>query len=433
MKKSALVWFKNDLRIRDNNSLKQSILENDTVIGVFFFDPRLFQQTKYGFKKTEKYRAKFLVETLQNLKENLDSLNISLLVFYAKPEDKLPEIIHQYNINQVYLQKEWTTEEYEIQEKLHKNENLQHIRWVDTFDQFLYHPNDIPFDIKSIPRVFTNFRKGCEKSSFVRKEVCIPKLASQNKITHHTMIPSLRDLGFEDFEIDHRSAFPFNGGEDSALERINNYFWESKKLSYYKKTRNGLVGSGYSSKLSAWLANGSISPRTIYWQVKKYEKEIGKNDSTYWLVFELIWRDFFKYISLQYRNRIFGIGGILQKKYSWSTNEKLINQWIHGETPEPFVNANMIELKETGWMSNRGRQNVASFFAKEWQLDWRIGAAYFESMLIDYDVHSNYGNWMYVSGVGNDPRDRKFNIKLQAERYDNDHKFQKLWLQTTLF
>ena len=123
MKKSALVWFKNDLRIRDNNSLKQSILENDTVIGVFFFDPRLFQQTKYGFKKTEKYRAKFLIETLQNLKENLDSLNISLLVFYAKPEDKLPEIIHQYNINQVYLQKEWTTEEYEIQEKLHKNEN----------------------------------------------------------------------------------------------------------------------------------------------------------------------------------------------------------------------------------------------------------------------------------------------------------------------
>mgnify|MGYP001951331995 CR=1 FL=1 len=97
------------------------------------------------------------------------------------------------------------------------------------------------------------------------------------------------------------------------------------------------------------------------------------------------------------------------------------------------VNANMIELKETGWMSNRGRQNVASYFAKELLQDWRIGAAYFESMLLDYDVHSNYGNWMYVAGVGNDPRDRKFNTKLQAKRYDENYKYRKLWLEKTLF
>jgi len=73
----------------------------------------------------------------------------------------------------------------------------------------------------------------------------------------------------------------------------------------------------------------------------------------------------------------------------------------------------MIELQKTGWMSNRGRQNVASYFAKDLLLDWRIGAAYFESQLIDYDVHSNYGNWMYVAGVGNDPRDRKFNVRFK--------------------
>jgi len=84
-------------------------------------------------------------------------------------------------------------------------------------------------------------------------------------------------------------------------------------------------------------------------------------------------------------------------------------------------------------MSNRGRQNVASYFAKELQQDWRIGAAYFESSLIDYDVHSNYGNWQYLAGVGNNPRNRKFNIQLQAERYDTNHSYRKLWLQTTLF
>ena len=89
----------------------------------------------------------------------------------------------------------------------------------------------------------------------------------------------------------------------------------------------------------------------------------------------------------------------------------------------------MIELKNTGWMSNRGRQNVASFFAKTLKIDWRIGAAYFESMLLDYDVHSNYGNWMYVSGVGNDPRDRTFNLKRQAEMYDGDKLFRNHWLK----
>ena len=147
----------------------------------------------------------------------------------------------------------------------------------------------------------------------------------------------------------------------------------------------------------------------------------------------MIWRDYFKYVSLKHGNQIFKLEGILQKDYDWSSNQNKINNWINGETASDFVNANMIELKETGWMSNRGRQNVASYFTKELELDWRIGAAYFEAQLIDYDVHSNYGNWMYVSGVGNDPRDRKFNVQLQAERYDSNGKFRNLWLQQSLF
>jgi deoxyribodipyrimidine photo-lyase len=214
---------------------------------------------------------------------------------------------------------------------------------------------------------------------------------------------------------------------------MEHYFWETEKLSFYKQTRNGLFGLDYSSKFSAWLANGSLSARQIYWEIKEYEAQIQKNQSTYWLIFELIWRDYFKFISLKHQDRIFQLGGILQKDYHWKNNPKTIQTWIDGETREPFVNANMIELQKTGWMSNRGRQNVASYFAKDLLLDWRIGAAYFESQLMDYDVHSNYGNWMYVAGVGNDPRDRKFNVRMQAERYDEGGKFQRLWNQQTLF
>lgn len=431
-KQKGLVWFRNDLRVHDNESLTNAIDENETVIALYCFDPRQFEETRFGFKRTEKFRTKFLIETITALKENLEKLNIQLLVYYKKPEDSIPEIVAQNEINSVYFQEEWTSEEMEVLENI-KLKVPDSVAFKSSYNQFLFHPETIPFDVSSIPNVFTQFRNQCEKSTMVRPEFKVQPMTEENLITNETVIPSMETLGFTDFEMDSRTAFPFLGGENEAMKRLQNYFWETKKLSVYKLTRNGLIGTDFSSKFSPWLANGSISAKTIYWEIVKYEQQIGKNESTYWLIFELIWRDYFKYVSMKNGNSIFKIGGILNKKYDWKTNPSDINNWINGNTQEPFVNANMIELQQTGWMSNRGRQNVASFFAKNLLLDWRIGAAYFEAMLIDYDVHSNYGNWMYVSGVGNDPRDRKFNIKLQAENYDGQSKFQKLWLQQQLF
>ena len=431
-KQKGLVWFRNDLRVNDNESLTNAIAENETVVAVYFFDPRHYEETSFGFKKTEKYRAKFLIETVTELKQNLEKMNISLLVYHQKPEDGIPEMVLENDIHTIYFQEEWTSEETEVLENV-KSKIPVSIECKASFNQFLYHPEDVPFEIEFIPNVFTQFRTKCEKYSKVRTEFVVQALTKENLKANKTTIPSLEDLGFTAFDVDSRTAFPFMGGENQALKRIEHYFWETKKLGVYKLTRNGLIGTDFSSKFSPWLANGSISAKTIYWEIINYEQQIQKNDSTYWLIFELIWRDYFKYISLKNGNSIFKIGGILEKDYDWKYDQNLINRWINGTTSESFVNANMIELQQTGWMSNRGRQNVGSYFAKNLHLDWRIGAAYFESMLIDYDVHSNYGNWMYVAGVGNDPRDRKFNIQLQASKYDGDSKFQKLWLQQQLF
>ena len=431
-KQKGLVWFRNDLRVHDNESLTNAIAENNAVIAVYCFDPRHFEKRAFGFKKTEKFRAKFLIESVTALKRNLEKLNIPLLVYHQKPEDCIPEIVAQNEIGSIYFQEEWTSEEMFVLENL-KTKISDSVSFNGTYNQFLFHPDKIPFAISKIPNVFTQFRNQCEKSVKVKSEFTVKPLSKDNLTTNETKVFTLKELGFTDFEMDSRSAFPFRGGEDEAQKRLQNYFWETEKLSVYKLTRNGLIGTDFSSKFSPWLANGSISAKTIYWEIIEYEKQIEKNDSTYWLVFELIWRDYFKYISMKNGSSIFKIGGILDKDYDWKSNASAINNWINGTTHEPFVNANMIELQQTGWMSNRGRQNVGSYFAKNLLLDWRIGAAYFEAMLIDYDVHSNYGNWMYVSGVGNDPRDRKFNIKLQAENYDGQSKFQNLWLQQKLF
>ena len=429
---TSLIWFRNNLRVHDNNSIKKAVENHTKVIAVYFFDPKLFQMDEFGFQKTAKYRAKFLIETIIDLRKNLADLNITLLTYFKSPEDEIHKICDAFEIKKVYTQKEWTKEE-ENTNNLIKNTLSNEIHLIEEYDQFLYNPDTVSKDFSKIPNVFTVFRKKLEKTVEVPKEIQVSKCTSENLIENKTIIPTLQDLGFEDFEIHENTAFPFSGGENAALKRLNTYFFETKKVSFYKKTRNGLVGADYSTKFSPWLANGSLSARTIYWKIKEYEAEVDANESTYWVIFELIWRDYFKYISLKYNSKVFQLGGILEKKYQWSSDEKLINQWINGETKDDFVNANMIELKETGFMSNRGRQNVASYFAKELLLDWRIGAAYFESLLIDYDVHSNYGNWMYVAGVGNDPRDRKFNTQFQAERYDGNHKFRKIWLIKTLF
>ncbi|SFC95832.1 deoxyribodipyrimidine photo-lyase [Flexibacter flexilis DSM 6793] len=425
---TALVWFRNNLRVADNRPLWEACARYSRVIGVYCLDPRHFAATSYGFRKTEKFRAKFLLETLSELQQNLQEKNISLLVLLAKPEDKIPQLIAQYAAEAIYFQKEWTSEEIAVNNAL-KSQLPDTIFW-DYYDQFLFEPSQIPYkNFSQIPEIFTEFRKQVERLATVRPCLHIEPMPDTNLLESVAALPTLQDLGFEDFDMPPQTAFPFVGGENQASKRLKSYFWETKNLSRYKQTRNELVGADYSSKFSAWLANGSISARTIYWQIRQYEKEIAANEDTYWLFFELIWRDYFKYISLKHGNHIFKLSGILNKKYTWKNNARAFQQWINGHTPEPFVNANMIELKNTGFMSNRGRQNVASFWAKEWCQDWRMGAAYFEAMLIDYDVHSNYGNWLYCAGVGNDPRDRKFNIAHQAAQYDPDGRFQQIWLK----
>jgi len=429
---TGLIWFRNNLRTEDNIALKKATENHEKIVAVYFFDPKSFKEDEFGFQKTGKFRAKFLIETITDLKNNLAKLNITLLTYFEAPENKISLLCDEFLIDAIYSQKEWTREEIETNELIKKTLSSD-IEFIEENDQFLYHPETVSKNFSNIPDVFTQFRKKLEKYVEIPAEISITKLQTTNSIENTTKIPSLSILGFEDFEMHPKSAFPFLGGESEALKRVNYYLFESKKVEFYKQTRNGLVGIDYSTKFSPWLANGSLSAKTIYWKIKAYEKEFGANDSTYWVIFELIWRDYFKYISLKYDAKIFKIGGILDKKYHWNTNKKIVQQWINGETKDDFVNANMIEFKETGWMSNRGRQNVASYFAKELLLDWRIGASYFESMLLDYDVHSNYGNWMYVAGVGNDPRDRKFNTQFQAERYDAAYKFRKLWLSKTLF
>jgi len=426
---TALVWFRNDLRMRDHEPLTRALADADLVILVYCFDPRHFDTTRWGFEKTGAHRARFLLESLADLRARLRSLGSDLVVREGKPEDVLLDLVRQTDATAVYAHEEPMSEErtveHALRDALGGTDAQLRLFWGHT----LYHPDDVPFDDRDVPDVFTPFRKRVEKKADIRQSLPAPESipALPDGLDAGAM-PSLSDLGLDELPADDRGVLPFRGGETAGLDRLDAYFWQENRLKDYKKTRNGLLGADYSSKFSAWLAHGCLSPRTIYEEVKAYEDERVSNQSTYWLVFELIWRDFFRFIGRKYGDRLFYASGPMDVAIDWDHNDEAFERWASGTTGFPFIDANMRELNRTGFMSNRGRQNVASFLAKNLNLDWRLGASYFESRLVDYDVTSNWGNWAYNAGVGNDPRDRYFNILSQAKRYDKGGDYVKHWL-----
>lgn len=428
--KKAIVWFKTDLRLHDNETLVKAIAKSDEIIPVYCFDETQFEETEYGFKKTGNFRAQFLLEAVADLDKNLRALGSGLLVLKGKPEIEIPKVVSLYKVNKLYAKREVTFEEKQTEQLLQIELWKQQCEMITYSTSTLYHAQDLPFSIKDIPDVFSTFRKKVEKDSKIRTIFEKPISISSPELPA-AQFPTLEELGLSFSKIDKRATITFVGGESAALKRMNHYFSETKAISQYKETRNGLIGADYSSKFSAWLALGCLSPREIYFELKKYETQFGANESTYWLVFELLWRDYFRFMMKKYSNKFFQQSGIQDKGISVNKhNIQMLDSWIDGTTGVDFVDANMLELKLTGFMSNRGRQNVASYLCNDLKLDWRYGAAYFEQQLIDYDVSSNWGNWAYLAGVGNDPRgNRYFNIDKQAQDYDRDKSYRKLWLQ----
>lgn len=164
----------------------------------------------------------------------------------------------------------------------------------------------------------------------------------------------------------------------------------------------------------------------------RYEQERVKNDSTYWFVFELLWRDYFRFTANKNGAKIFQQKGINTKSIFFKNDILLFERWRNGETGNTFIDANMKELFHSGYMSNRGRQNVASYLTKDLHLNWTWGAAWFESQLIDYDASSNWLNWAYHAGVGNDPEEnRYFNTESQVKKYDPKGKYVSHWLEAS--
>ncbi|KAB1198857.1 MULTISPECIES: DASH family cryptochrome [Haloferax] len=433
----ALVWFRRDLRLHDNAALV-SACEAAHVVPVYCFDPREYGRRAFGgpdsfeFLKTGPHRARFRLESVEALRSSLRHRGSDLVVRVGRPESVIPELAAAVGADFVTMHTWPTSEERQVESAVRRALDDIGVASRRFWGHTLTHLDDLPMSLDDLPDTYTTLRKAVEAESTVRPPSPTPDIpAVPADAPEPGTLPTLSTLddGLSMPVDDDRSVLTFDGGENAALDRVESYVWEGDHLRRYKETRNGMLGADYSSKFSPWLNEGCLSPRYVQSEVERYEDQRVKNDSTYWLTFELRWRDFFQFQFAKHGTTFFSPGGIRERAdIDWRTDDAQFERWATGETGIPFVDANMRELNATGYMSNRGRQNAASFLANNLRLDWRRGAAYFETQLVDYDPASNYGNWAYIAGVGNDARERYFDIVEQARLYDGDAAYVTHWL-----
>ncbi len=425
-----LIWYRHDLRLHDHEPLHRALQITPHVMPLYCFDPRQFGQTQFGFAKTGAFRTQFLLDSVADLRASWQQRGSNLLVRQGQPEELIPAVVQQLQVTAVYGYGEVTAEELAVETQLQLALKTLGVNLTMFWGHTLYHRDDLPFTIRQLPEVFTQFRQRIETATAVNS--CWPTPQTLSALPEDCAagsLPTLADLGCSPPPADERAVLPFQGGETAGQDRLQAYFWQGDRLRTYKVTRNGMLGADYSSKFSPWLTLGCLSPRYIYEQVSAYETTRIKNDSTYWLIFELLWRDYFRLIAAKHGHKIFRASGLQGISIPWQQDWQRFDLWRQGMTGFPLIDANMRELASTGFMSNRGRQNVASFLTKNLGIDWRMGAEWFESQLIDYDVCSNWGNWNYSAGVGNDARGfRFFNIQKQSKDYDPQGEYVKHWL-----
>ena len=410
MLRHGLYWLGQDLRLHDNPVLydAQHQLDSLTFVYIHYKSQRL---EPYFNSAPSQMKQAFIHDCLVDLDHQLGAYQQHILVRNEHPLLAIDKLIHSCAITDVFWTRQFGWDEFEIWSLLQKR--YPNIKFHLYESYTLYHQHQLTNVLSDFPQSYSKFVKQLAatiESPLPRPESLPPPVQQKE----HNLYPS-------------EQALIVSGGERQALKHTETYF-SSSLPAHYKDVRNALMGFENSTKLSFWLSTGCLSVKQAYATIEYYEAQHTKNDSTLWIKKELLWREFFQWYAFHYQTKLFHFSGIQQHKPLTSYYASRFQMWVDGTTPYPIVNACMHELKETGYLSNRGRQIVASCFVHELQLDWRYGANYFEQQLIDYDVASNWGNWQYLAGVGADPRGhRQFNLEHQVNTYDPDGAYIQKW------
>ena len=426
----VVVWLVRDTcRLQDNPALDRAVEEakprSATVLALACLEPRRWKDEQFGCSRSGAQWRRFRAASLVALRESLERTKSGLWIAAGAPSDVISTFPPHIRVTTVVTDLPVAPDEQK------ENASLVALGLEVLAVQVdeLFDAGQIKNALDQLPSSFTKFRKTIEKKQGVTPPepigaVTPSALLSQPWKDPDDLATALAVAVSTSTEVEAR------GGEVAAQKIWRDYL-ESGALSSYKKTRNAFFGRTQSSHLSAWLAHGCLSARMMWWDILDYEQQNGANESTYWLRFELLWREFFRWYSREAGSGLFRREGPSGQAVVYQENPAGFSQWCGGQTGVNIIDAAMRELAQTGWLSNRARQLAASYLIYDLNLDWRLGAAWFESQLVDFDVASNWGNWAYIAGVGPDPRGgRIFNVESQAERYDSDQHYRTRWLNS---
>ncbi|KAA6440492.1 cryptochrome DASH [Dyadobacter flavalbus] len=391
-----IYWFRNDLRLQDNEALCSAVESAKEIVPVYVFDPRQFENTRFGFRRTGALRAQFLIDSVTDLRNNLQKKGGNLLVRIGDPEKIVSQLAEDYNAEYVYTSKEIAPQETNVESQLSKNLKLINIDiklfWMDT----LVHAVDLPFPISKLPADYAGFVSQIKDNLRVTEP--FPEIGKITLPAQYDagFIPTVSGLGINENEIpvsDDQSKISF-GGETAALKVFDEFIKD-----YILNDKNpGTNDSITDSRISDWLSVGSISARYIYHHIKSAQADSLKIEAT---INNLLTRDYFHWTLLRYGPRLFKPSGIKHDfSKQWANDNDLYEKWINGQTDDEQVNAIMKKLISEGYLTLSEREHAASYLVNNWGVNWTWGAMYFESHLMDYEVSVNWGRWNNVAGVG---------------------------------
>ncbi|MBN2110809.1 MAG: deoxyribodipyrimidine photo-lyase [Methanosarcinaceae archaeon] len=406
----SLFIFRRDLRIEDNTGLREALVSSDEVITCFIFDPRLADPEGQDFNANA---FQFLLESLEDLRSQLEEKGGRLYLFSGLPEDIIRKLVPDMGIDAVFLNRDYTPFSRRRDESINNTCDDLDIRLLQFHDCLLNEPGTV-LTQKGMPySVYSQFYRAASE-----KVVPVPSTTlERNFYTGDTALEEITDLKRL---LPVRNAHIFvHGGRSSALKVLENI----SQFKDYDTERDYPYVNG-TTGLSAHNKLGTISIREFYHFVKD---ELGAGHT---LIRELYWRDFFTFIAYHYP-RVFGHA--FREKFdriSWDYDRPGFGAWCSGNTGFPIVDAGMRQLNATGYMHNRVRMIVASFLVKDLHIDWHWGERYFAGRLVDYDPCVNNGNWQWAASTGADsqPFFRIFNPWLQQKKYDPDCEYIRKWV-----
>lgn len=417
-----LYCFRDDFRLHDNQTLLAACQDADRLLPVWLTPTPV--NSPWRFARVGGHHRAFPARAAGALDSSLRRVGSRPIVQQGSVTQARPALADTVNTDAIYCEDTLTPNEAD---DLHVRRQTR-IQICSHWQCTLFTPGILPWKTRDLPDVFTRFWQKIERARLA--PLPLQLVITLPSVPETTAPMAGRALPVFAMHSDSRSSLPFPqtsflGGEDAALAHLEQYLASGLPHSY-KAPHNGLSGINNSRMLSHWRAGGALCSRLFVQQLRRFEAAHGASDSNYRLWFERLWRDYCKLLQLKYGKRLHragGLPGIIHPAH----DEPSVNRWRQGVTEQPLGDASMRELATTGYLGNCMRKIVASYLIHELQCNWRAGAAWFKSALTHYDRTLNQGNWLYITGLGSDPRSgRRFNPDKQATQYGADGAYQAI-------